>query len=190
MRDEIIEGENFKSINFSENPLIKANYEDCTFTNCDLSDCDLSYLVFSECTFEGCDLSNCKLNTTSFKDVKFQNCKMLGLQFSDCKDFLLSFEFDGCQLDYASFYNLNIPKTNFLNCQLKEVDFIEANLFSSRFPGCDLNGALFENTNLEKADLRGATSYHINPDWNKLKKAQFSMPDVVGLLSHLDIKIS
>jgi fluoroquinolone resistance protein len=42
---------------------------------------------------------------------------------------------------------------------------------------------------LEKADLRTAYNYSIDPSINKIKKAKFSLPGVVGLLSKYDIEI-
>ena len=52
---------------------------------------------------------------------------------------------------------------------------------------CDLDKAIFDRANLEKADFSTSRNYTINPEINRLKKTKFSMPDVVGLLSHLDI---
>lgn len=190
MTHQLIEDQEFDQVDFSINPLIKSTYESCIFKNGNLSDCNLSYFTFNECLFENCNLSNANLNNTSFKDSRFVQCKMLGLQFFECKQFLLSFEFDECLLDYASFYNVQMPKTKFLNCSLKEVDFIQANLSGGKLTNCQLAGALFENTNLEKADLRGSAGYQIDPNQNNIKKALFSMSDVLELLYRLDIKIS
>ena len=102
---------------------------------------------------------------------------------------MLSFSFDYCELRLSSFYKLKIPRTIFKNCGLQEVDFVEADLSNSAFESCDLTGAIFESTNLEKADLRSSVHYSINPEINKIKKAKFSLPAVIGLLDKYQIEI-
>jgi uncharacterized protein YjbI with pentapeptide repeats len=72
---------------------------------------------------------------------------------------------------------------------LKQVDFSEVELTESIFNSCDLMGAIFEKTNLVKVDLRKALHYSIDPENNKLKKAKFSYPGVIGLLEKYEIII-
>jgi len=49
--------------------------------------------------------------------------------------------------------------------------------------------ATFAHTNLEYADFTTSYNYSINPETNRIHKAKFSMPEVLGLLSHYDIQI-
>ena len=70
-----------------------------------------------------------------------------------------------------------------------EVDFSETDLVGSVFKNCDLSGTIFENTHLEKADLRTAYNYHIDPESNKLKKAKFSLQGLPGLLDKYGLEI-
>jgi uncharacterized protein YjbI with pentapeptide repeats len=84
---------------------------------------------------------------------------------------------------------LKLAKTRFINCSLKETDFAEADLSSSVFNNCDLAHAGFDNTNLEKADLRTAYNYSIDPERNKVKKAKFSAAGLSGLLHKYDLII-
>lgn len=114
---------------------------------------------------------------------------MLGLRFDDCSDFGLSFSFEGCTLNHSSFYKTKIKKTIFKNSQLQECDFSEADLTQAVFTNCDLKNAHFESTVLEKADLRTAYNYSINPELNKIKKAKFSASGIAGLLDKYDIEI-
>ena len=72
---------------------------------------------------------------------------------------------------------------------MKEVDFTEADLTESVLDGCDLTGAIFDATNLEKADLRTALHYSIDPQQNRIKKAKFSWPALTGLLDRYQIVI-
>ncbi|MBL0071958.1 MAG: pentapeptide repeat-containing protein [Bacteroidetes bacterium] len=99
------------------------------------------------------------------------------------------FKFNKCQLDLSSFYRLKLSKTSFQDCSLKEVDFSETDLTASIFRQCDLQLAVFDNTILEKADLSTAINYIIDPDKNHIRKAIFSMPDVITLLNKYQIVI-
>ena len=169
--------------------LAKAKYDCCTFVNCHFAEADFSALVFMECTFDNCDLSNVNLNLTAFKTVIFKNCKLLGLRFEDCQSTFLSIEFMDCKMNFSSFYQMKRPKVSFNNCQLQEVDFSEADFSKVNFENCDLKSAIFDQTNLEGADFRTAHSFEIHPVLNRLKNARFSRDNVLGLLSHFDIKI-
>lgn len=189
MSKQLIEGEIFNNINYTEKQLIKGDYENCQFINCDLSNVDLSNFNFIECTFDSCNLSMCKLANTGIKEVTFNDCKMLGLHFQHCSEFLFEIEINNCQLNLSSFYRRKLKKTNFRNSILHEVDFVEADLTMAIFDHCDLQGALFERSILEKADFRTAKNYRIDPEINRIKKAKFSIPEVVGLLNKYDITI-
>lgn len=164
-------------------------YENCTFNNCSFTEADLLSIVFEECVFENCDFSNAKIAHTAFKEVKFINCKLIGLHFENCNQLLLSLDFDNCQLNFSSFYQLNIKETNFKKCELKDVDFTETNLSESVFKECDFKNAVFDNTNLEKSDFRTSINYSINPSNNRVKKAKYSSEEVKGLLDQFDIII-
>ena len=82
-----------------------------------------------------------------------------------------------------------MSKTSFLSCKMHGVDFSYCELNFAIFKACDLQDAIFEQTNLEKADFRTAKNYTIDPEKNRIKKAKFSMPEVVGLLAKFDIQI-
>ena len=78
---------------------------------------------------------------------------------------------------------------NFKECSLHDVDFTEADLSNAVFAHCDLMGSTFMQSNLEKADFSTAKNYSINPAFNKIKKARFSVPEITGLLHQYDIVI-
>lgn len=169
--------------------LTKGEYENCIFNNCNLADSDLSEFKFIDCTFTGCNLSLAKLDKTVFRDVNFKECKMIGLHFDACNEFGLSFSFDGCQLNLSSFYKLKIKKTIFKNSQLQEADFTETDLTNALFENCNFAQAIFDHTILEKVDFRTSFNYSIDPEINRIKKAKFSIPSVLGLLDKYDIDI-
>jgi uncharacterized protein YjbI with pentapeptide repeats len=179
----------FDKLNYTSNPIVKGEYENCVFNNCDISNTDLTDVKFIDCRFIGCNLSLAKLMRTTLSDVTFKDSKMLGLHFDKCNEFGLSISFDTCNLSHSTFYKTKIKKTIFKNTQLHEVDFSECDLTAADFDNCDLLNAKFDNTLLEKADLRSAYNYTINPESNKIKKAKFALSGVAGLLDKYNIEI-
>ncbi len=82
-----------------------------------------------------------------------------------------------------------LKKTTFKNLNLYEADFTGCDLTGSVLDNCDLTRATFESTVIEKADLRTAFNYSIDPEINRIKKAMFSLSGVTGLLEKYDIDI-
>ncbi len=189
MINDYIEDEVFKSGNFTEKPLAKAEYENCIFSNCVFSTSNLSNFIFAECIFDHCDLSMAVLKNTTFRDVQFRNCKLLGLRFDECNSFLLSFLFEGCMINFSSFYKLKLKNIQFIDCKLEETEFTEADLTNANFIKCDLNKAVFDRTILEQADLRSSYNFSINPEKNKINKAKFSLLTIAGLLDKYNLTI-
>ena len=180
----------YEGVNYSVKPLEKGQYEACTFINCEFSNSDLSHVSFTECEFRSCNLSMANLQNATFNDAKFRDCKMLGLNFEQCNEYLFTVAFENCVLNFSNFYKRAMKKTTFAKCTLQEVDFIESDLTGSVFDHCDLAGAKFEQTILDKCDFRSAFGYQIDPAVNKVKKAQFSLAGIPGLLTKYDIHIT
>ncbi len=190
MKQEIFTNEEFIKQDYSENGLAGKEYSGCTFFNCNLSGINLSDKEFIDCAFENCNLGNVTLKNTGLKSVNFVNCKLIGIDFSLCKEFLFSVKFHKCQLDYAVFLKMNLKKTSFHECVIREASFIESNLTGASFPDCDLSRTIFEMSNLGGTDFRTAYNYSINPDTNIIKGAKFSYPAVLGLMDKYEIQIS
>ncbi len=191
MADETVYrvGETYKKMDYTIQPMLKGEYEDCSFVDCNFEGVDLATIKFIECQFIGCNLSLAKILNTAFGDVSFTDCKMLGLHFDQCNSFGFSVRFNKCMLDHATFYRVKAKNTSFINTSLKEVDFTETELTNAVFDHCDLLDAKFENTNLEKVDFRTAFNYTIDPQLNRIKKARFSREGVHGLLHKFDVEI-
>jgi len=187
---EIIEDQIFEKENYTQKPLLQAEYENCRFVDCDFSNAVLNGIRFLECTFTGCNLSSASIVNTAFIDVSFTGSKMLGLHFETCNQFGLALAFNSSVLNHSSFYQTKLKKTVFKDCKLVEVEFTEADLSSAVFSDCDLSGAGFENTNLEKTDFRTAGHYTIDLEKNKCKKARFSQAGLPGLLTKYNIVIT
>lgn len=181
--------ETFENTDFSNQSLTQRTYECCTFKNCNFSNADLSDTKFIETEFINCDLSNANISNTSFQDIKYRNCKILGLPFEKSNAFNFTIHCMDCQLGHCSFYQVKLNRSSFTGCKLENVDFTETDMKKVVLMQCDLRYATFENTNLENADLRQSTNYVIDPDSNTIKGAQFSLPDVIGLLAKYNINI-
>ena len=189
MNTQLTENRIFEKITFKDNLLAAGVYEECTFKSCNLNSTDLSDIIFRSCSFNNCDCTLATLKNTSLQNVKFMNCKLLGVQFNQCKEFLLQLDFESCILKLAVFYKLKLKNTRFKNCNLQEADFSEVDLTGAAFENCDLLRTTFMHTNLEKADFRSAFNYSMNPEINRIRKARFSIPGVTGLLTSYDIDI-
>ncbi len=189
MSNTYFEDKIFEAINFSEDGMIKGEYEACTFINCNFSTMGLDDIQFIDCLFRNCDLSMVKMAKTVLNNAKFSHCKMLGINFENCSEFLFLPAFEDCTLNFSSFYKRSLKNASFKNCSLQEVDFTEADLHGLVLDNCELMGAKFENTLLEKADLRTSRQYSIDPEKNRIKKAKFSMDGIAGLLDKYDILI-
>jgi len=185
----MIENFKFRTQDFTIEPLVKDEYEDCTFDNCNFYGSDLSHISFRSCTFQNCDFSLVKLLNTTLSDVKFISCKLLGVQFEVINPFLLSVGFDNCLLKLAVFNKLKLKKTHFINCNLQEAEFSETDVAESLFDNCDFHRAIFYRTNLEKANMLSSFHYSIDPETNRIKGAKFSKASVIGLLDKYGIII-
>lgn len=184
------EEETFEQVDFSKKRIKIGEYENCTFLDCDFSNSDISELNFIDCEFKGCNLSMVNLDNTIFNNVIFIDCKMLGLQFENCNDLLLSISFYNCTLNHSSFSGVDSKITTFENSKLHEVDFTNSDLSKSIFNNCDFQNATFVNTNLQESDFTSSYNYVIDPEINRIRKAKFDLPGVLGLLTKYDIKIT
>ncbi len=103
---------------------------------------------------------------------------------------MFAVDFKNCVLNFSCFYKRSLKKVKFVSSSLHETDFTEADMTGALFDNCDLKMAVFANTILEKADLRTAYNYSIDPDSNRIRKAKFSMDGIAGLLHKYDIEIN
>ena len=173
----------------AKSSFMKGEYDNCIFKACNFSDSDLTGAIFLECEFDQCNFTNTNITDVVLQEIRFKDSKLLGINFSNCKEFLLSFDFQSCQLDLSSFHKLKLKQTRFSHCSLKEVDFVETDLTGASFDNCDLNGAVFEKTNLEKADFTTAINYAFDPELNRIRNARFSLQGLPGLLQKFDISV-
>ena len=189
MKDLLHINKTFDKILYSDKTVNNREFDGCVFTNCDFSNSDFSYNIFSDCSFVDCNLSMMKVNGTSLKTVAFKECKLLGIPFNECDDFLFSVSFMDCTLDYSSFANKKMHKTDFINSSLKEVSFAGTDLTKSNFQKSNLEHVIFNATKLNEVDFTTASNFIIDPENNILRKAKFSVAGIPGLLDKYDIRI-
>lgn len=179
----------FNQEDFTSKQLIDEEFDTCIFRNCLFTKADLAGSKFVECEFISCQFIETCLQHTGFRDAKFNDCKLIGLEFANCHDFLLTFSFTNCQLDYCNFQGLSLQQMTFLDCKMEGVNFANANLKGSVFQNCNLDQAIFVQSMLEKTDFRTASNYAFDPELNKMKGAKFSAEGLGGLLKKYKIQI-
>ena len=169
-------------------PLRPSEFINCTFHAIDLSNQNFKNSKFLECHFIGCNLSNSTLSNVILRDTSFVSSKLLGINWAETHS-LIGLDFRECVLDYGVFQGLKLVQINFKNCSLKDMDFYEANLSKANFSESILTGSTFNKANLSGADFRGAQEYYIDSRQTNIKKARFSLPEALGLLSAMEILI-
>jgi uncharacterized protein YjbI with pentapeptide repeats len=189
MEDFINIDRTFEKLVMFEAKISNREFDGCVFKNCEFSNSIFSECVFMDCEFIDCNLSMVKLPATGLKNVTFKDSKLLGIRFDECEDFLFNVTFINSVLDYSWFTNKKIPKTGFVNCSLKGVNFANCDLTSADFDNANLDGAIFDTTILKSADFSTAYNFRIDPEFNPMQKAKFSVNGIPGLLDKYDIRI-
>ncbi len=189
MEDKYFEDQTIGQEKFPADGISKTVYEGCRFIKCDLNDMKITNCRFSDCEFIGCNLSMVKFIETQLSGVSFDGCKLLGCNFSGVSPFAFDVRFNECILDYASFDRVKMPKTPFVDCSMKGVDFNAADLNGSSFIRTNLADAIFSSTNLKNADFTSSFSFIIDPNENNIKNARFSINSLPGLLTKYRIVI-
>jgi fluoroquinolone resistance protein len=186
--DESYYQEKFSRLSFEKETITSRDFEECEFDTCAFVDCKLEKCRFLNCKFNECTLSAIQPGNSRFIDVVFAKSKAIGIDWTKAKE-IRGLVFNGCQVNYSNFSLLKIPKTQIMDCEAKEVDFIETELSGSDFRNTDFEKSRFFKTNLSGADFRGARNYFIDVTNNTLKKARFSLPEALILLQSLDVII-
>jgi fluoroquinolone resistance protein len=182
------QGISFNAEDFSHDSSINAEFVGCQFIGIDFSEFNFSRLKFLDCTFSECNLSNASLKSGVFRGVSFKKSKLIGLNWTETTT-LASCTYADCIMDYGVFHSMNLKGFSFINCKMMEVEFWDSQLAKSSLTGCMLRGSAFNKADLSGADLRGSTDYFIDVRFTNVKKAKFSMPEAMALLSSLEIII-
>ena len=175
------------------------NFENYEFIECDFTGCQFLNVKLSNCKFKNCRFSNCVIGNSTFlyceaKNLEFVNSVLIGVIWNDLKangieTATIFRSMKSCTIKYNYFTNLKLVKYDFRGSQFDESYFEECKLTDSKFNGVNLHGTKFIRCDLSGADFRDALEYVIDIADNKLKNAKFSFPEVVSLLSSLNIII-
>ena len=178
--------ETFSGLTLTSSKIQSKEFEDCTFEKCIFIECVFDACHFIDCSFVGCSISANKPYNSQFTNIVFKDSKIMGFDWTKARNVrLLSFE--RCDISYSNFSYLKLPELKLLECTAHEVNFNETDLTSGIFIKTDFLNSVFSSTNLTKADFRKAFNYGIDFNFNILKKARFSLPEAMSLLTSLDI---
>lgn len=183
---EYVEGKTFEA--GDDLILDGTEFVECTFIGLDLAEREFKNSKFIECHFRKCNCSNAVVQNSTFRDTKFDECKLMGINWSSVQS-IANLSIQNSNLDYSVFQELNLGHAIFKDCVIREVDFSQSKMESANFSGSNLRGSFFTGCDLSKADFRDAIEYNIDPQFTKLKKAKFSMPEAMSLLQSLEIII-
>ncbi len=165
------------------------SYYNEDFSGIDFSDADFSNADFENCRFTDCNLSNINVSGTKFSEVSFINSKLTGIPFYQSNPFAIEVSFIKSRLFSCNFTEMKLKDTVFKSCEITECWFQETDLSGSDFSGSKFRNTLFHNSRLERCNFTEAEGYTINPVNNNIRKAVFSIPEVLNLLNDFDIKI-
>lgn len=165
-----------------------AEFYSCEFQGVNFANLPLKSTLLAECKFSGCNLANADLTNTSLRELEFTACNLMGINWARARR-VSDLAFKDCKLDFGSFQGLSLKGLKCLGSFALETDFSDADLTGSDFSRTSLAGASFVRAKLEKADLRSAVHYLIDPRFTSIKGAKFSFPDVISLITALGAEV-
>ncbi|MDA3940089.1 MAG: pentapeptide repeat-containing protein [Spirochaetia bacterium] len=184
----------YNGIEIANEDFTKQDLSGKVFYNCDFRGCNFTQAILSSSDFESCSFIDCNFTNpiivqTKFIDVKYEKCKLMGLNFYLCSQFAFDVTFDECLISNCNFGQMKMKSSKFTKCEIIESYFQDTFLEGATFEGSNFKGTLFHNTNLEKASFCNASGYNIDPTVNRIRKAKFTVPDVLNLLNTFNIEI-
>ncbi len=181
----------YENLEFNGEDLTEITFEDCIFRDSSFQQADFSNSRFINCTFERCNISLIRVKNTQFNGLRILDSKASGINWTEAplnsRGIFSPPEFSSSILQGSVFQGLNLEDIVIKNCKVTDVDFSSAILKGADLKETDFERAHFNNTDLSTADLRGAVNYSIDMEYNRIKKARFSLPEAVSLLKHIDI---
>jgi uncharacterized protein YjbI with pentapeptide repeats len=183
------ENEAIQGLNLSNGDLSGREFYRCAFAACNLTEADLSRSVFEDCVFRESNLSNPLIAGSRLLNVEFLDCKIVGLNFYHCDQLLFECGFSKTHLQNCNFSDLKMKRASFIGCRIDECDFENAFLVEARFDDSVFRQTLFHGCDLTGASFLEAKGYGIDPRNNIVKKATFSVPDVLALVECFGVEI-
>lgn len=184
----------FKSNDYRNTIIKSMEFTECKFIKCNFREAQLTQSKFQHCMFADCDFGLSIFKNCSFSAVTFKKCQLVGINWTDTslarKNFIKPVDFIECVLNHSTFMGLSLKKLQMEHCMAHDVDFSETDLSQADCRCTDFSGSRFFHTNLSAADFTGAINYSISVIDNPVKKAKFSLPEAMSLLSGLDIELN
>ena len=189
---ESFEGARFEGETYDADIRLR-EYSECRFERCRFDGMALTDVVFMNCAFVDCTFRNVDVVGLRMQNTELLSSACVGIDWSEVRAlgrlFPLFREIRGCTLKLNNFFKMKLPKFPVVESQLLDCAFMECNLSESVFRRVDFLNTTFQDCDLSKADFREARNYRINTSSNRVAKARFSLPEVVGLLDNLNIII-
>jgi len=187
-------GDYFADVTFSELSLPGVDlsdkeFERCTFRRCKLPESRWARAKLEDCAFEDCDLGRMVPQQLGLRGVTFRDSKLMGVDWSELAP-RPDVTFERCDLRYASFVKLRLPKARFLRCGMREGNLIEVDLTEADFAGSDLTGSTIAGCTLTKADFSRATGVFFDPQRNKTKGARITLGTGLAILESVGLQVS
>ena len=190
---EYFEEQEIKDQQYEDQSFENFEFVECNFTKCQFLNIKLTNCKFKNCKFNNCVIGNIKFLYSEAKNLELVNSVLIGIIWNDLKnngiETAIFRSMKSCTIKYNYFTNLKLVKYDFRDSQFDESYFEECRLTDAKFNNVNLHGTKFIKCDLSGADFRNALEYEIDITDNKLKKAKFSFPEVVSLLSSLNIII-
>lgn len=175
-------------ISLTGKTLENKEFEKCRFVKCIFIETSFIKCHFIDCTFTDCSISAPKFTNSMFTNTVFQNSKVMGADWTKTKNVRL-LTFENCDIRYSNFSYMKLPHLIIRESMAHECNFADADLNEGIFTKTDFQQSVFSNTTLVKADFRKAINYGIDINFNKIKKARFSLPEATSLLKSFDIEL-
>lgn len=180
--------ETFNRLQLTGEIFSEIEFEKCTFEKCSFVQTAFVKCKFIDCLFQGCMLSAVDMKGCVFLETAFENSKIMGIQWFKVEK-VRAPRFEKCDMELCGFSHMNLKEIIMKNSVAKECNFMESDCTGGDFEGTDFQKSIFQQTNLTEASFKRAFNYAIDFNANTLKKAKFSLPEAVSLLSGLDIVI-
>ena len=188
---DVVAGELVESAVFADGnttTIPAAEFFKCRFEGCELSGATCKGAVFESCHFVDCDLTRVAWAGAPLRDARFMDCKLVGADFGRAGD-NPELHFERCLLRYASFDGVNLGSVVFIDCQLQESSFVEANLRDADFGNSDLSQAVIKGATLAGADFSRAVGVFFDPKDNQSKDAFIAVDAAVAMAQARGLRV-
>lgn len=131
------------------------------YERCDFNDTLMTQVCADDITFKECTLEQAEWRGSSVENVSIDRCFAPNLQFSDDTE-VSRLKIYESVIDGATFADTTIEESkiecpissvrmSFINCELKNVAFLQANMRGAIFQSCTLEGVVFRQVELENS---------------------------------------